>query len=94
VEKQEKLFCVPLPNQMAGRGKSFTSFGLSNKNLSIIMKKLLTLIVLACAVVYFSPAASARTVSVQGKHKHHRHHNSAHKSAHTHAHRLHHHAQA
>jgi len=46
------------------------------------MKKLFTLILLAAAVLYFSPVASARTVSVQVKHKHHKHHNGAHKNAH------------
>jgi len=50
------------------------------------MKKLLTLVVLAFAVIYFSPVANARTVFVHAKHKHHKHHSSAHKSAHKHAH--------
>lgn len=56
------------------------------------MKKLFTLVLLAVAVLYFSPAANAHTVPVQGKHKH-KHHNGAHKSAHKHVHGHHHKAQ-
>lgn len=48
------------------------------------MKKLFTLVLLAFAVIYFSPAANARPVHTQIKHKHHKHHYSAHKNAHKH----------
>jgi hypothetical protein len=57
------------------------------------MKKLFTLLLLALAVLYFSPAANARTVSAQAKHKYHKHHKAAHKNAHKHL-RGHHHRSA
>jgi hypothetical protein len=50
------------------------------------MKKFFTLVLLVFAVLYFSPAVNARTVHVQAKHKHHKHHYSAHKNGHKHWH--------
>jgi hypothetical protein len=54
------------------------------------MKKLFTLVLLAFAVLYFSPAANARTVHKLAKHKHaySKHHHGAHKNAHKHLHGL------
>jgi Spy/CpxP family protein refolding chaperone len=53
----------------------------------MIMKKLFTLVLLALAVLYFSPAANAGTFHAPlAKHKHHKHHNGAHQNAHKHLH--------
>jgi hypothetical protein len=47
------------------------------------MKKILTLAVLACAFIYFSPAANAYTGTTIAKkhHKHHKHHTRHHHHA-------------
>lgn len=50
------------------------------------MKKLFIFILLALAVVYFSPVANAAGNTLQAKNKHHKHH----KNAHTHTHGHHH----
>ena len=51
------------------------------------MKKLFTLVLLAIAVLYFSPAANARIIHVEGKHKYSGHHHGAHKNNHKNAHK-------
>jgi hypothetical protein len=46
------------------------------------MKKLLTLALLACAFVYFSPVANAASnTAPNGHHKHHKHHHHHHGNA-------------